>query len=596
MRRIGRFIVACFAILGVVVVAIVGLGMWAALRLQDGENLRPLPNHMILTLDMDRGFRETADADPFGVLTSGGAKPYVLPRVISALDHAASDPKVSGVFATIDQTALGFAVSQEVRAAIERFKASGKPAVVFSESMGESGNGTLAYYLASAFSQIWLQPSGEIALQGFGAEMPYLKGLLDILGVEPQFSGRWEYKSAIEMFTEKGMSAPHRENLGALLDSFSAQVVAGIAQSRKLVPDIVGGLVGKGPFLAQEALSSGLVDQVGYRDQAEDSLDDMIPNDDTDNVDVADYGDSLIEKGTGIAVITGVGEIHGGRAQDPFGRGPGFAADDIAQAIRDAVDDDRVKGILFRVDSPGGSYTASDTIWREVVRARTSGKPVVVSMGDVAASGGYFVGMGADRVVAEPGTITGSIGVFTGKLVMKDLWSKVGVNWDGLLKGENAGMWSANRPFTPAQWDRVNQMLDVIYKDFTTKAADGRHIDMSAMDQLARGRVWSGADAKRLGLVDALGGIDVAKAELRTLLKLEPQAPLRSILFPEPKKPWELVSEMLQDGVSDRVALGHLAAVMQMAEPLLRQMQMFSGVQQDHAQLKMEPLRMDAAQ
>lgn len=596
MRRIGRFIVACFATLGVVVVVVAGLGTWATLRLQEGENLRPLPNHMILSLDMDRGFRQTAGADPLGVLTGGGTKPYALPAVISALDHAATDPKVSGVFATVDQMALGFAGSQEIRAAIERFKASGKPAVVFSESMGESGNGTVAYYLASAFSQIWLQPSGEIALQGFGAEMPYLKGLLDLVGIEPQFSGRWEYKSAIEMFTEKGMSASHRENFGALLDSFSAQVAAGIAQSRKLSPDSAGQLLGKGPFMAQEALSTGLVDQIGYRDQAEDSLDEMIPDDDSDTVDIADYGDSLTEKGVGIAVITGAGEIHGGKAQDPFGSGPGFAADDIAQAFRDAVDDDRVKGILFRVDSPGGSYTASDTVWREVARARASGKPVVVSMGDVAASGGYFVGMAADRVVAEPGTITGSIGVFTGKLVMKDLWSKVGVNWDGLLKGENAGMWSANRPFTPAQWDRVNQMLDVIYKDFTTKAAEGRHIDLAAMDQLARGRVWSGADAKRLGLVDALGGIDVAKAELRLLLKLDAEAPLRSIVFPEPKKPWELVGDMLQGGVSDRVALGRLAVLFQMAEPVLRQMQMLAGVQKDHAQLSMEPLSMEPLQ
>lgn len=587
MRRIGRIIVICFATLGVITAAIFGFGLWAVSRVKEGESLHSLPGRMVLTIDMDRGFRQTAGSNPFGVL-SGEDRPYVLPEALAALDNAAHDPKVKAVLATIGGASLGVAGTQEFMGAVERFKTSGKPAVIFSETMGESGNGTLIYYLASAFSQIWLQPSGEVALQGFGVEAPFLKGMLDWIGIQPQFSGRWEYKSAIEMFTEKGMSPAHRENLGALLDSFTTQVADQIAHARRLDPTVARGLLGKGPFMAQEALSAGLVDRVGYRDQAMDSVDEM--TDKADTVDLMDYAARLEENGTAIAVITGEGEIHRGSAQDPFGNGQDFASDTVSEAIRDAVDDDRVKAILFRVNSPGGSYTASDTVWREVVRARASGKPVVVSMGDVAASGGYFVGMAADRVVAEPGTITGSIGVFTGKLVIKDVWAKLGINWDGLQRGENAGMWSANHPFTPAQWDRVNQMLDVIYKDFTAKAADGRHIDPARMDQLARGRVWSGADAKRLGLVDDLGGMDVAESNIRQLLKLDDQAPLRHIAFPEPRKPWELVGEILGDGVSDHVALGRMSAVLAGVEPLLKRMMLLSKGGEG-AQLRMEPLQ-----
>jgi protease-4 len=587
LRRIGRIILICFATLGVVTALVIGFGIWAVSRVSEGDGLRPLPSSMMLTIDMDRGFRQTADNDPIAVL-SGEDRPYVLSEAVAALDRAAKDDTVKGVFATLGAAKLGMAGTQELMDALDRFKASGKPAVLFADSIGESGNGTLSYYLSTAFGRIWLQPSGEVALQGFGVESPFLKGLFDWIGVQPQFSGRWEYKSAIEMFTEKGMTQPHRENIGALLDSFTDQVSGRIAKARRLDPAVAKGLLGKGPYMADEALRAGLVDQLGYFDQAKDDAASLA--DHAKAVDLAEYGAKHHESsGTAIAVITGEGAIHRDGSFDPFGNGRDFAADVVAGAIRDAVKDSKVKAILFRVDSPGGSYTASDTVWREVVRARAAGKPVVVSMGDVAASGGYFVGMAADRVVAEPGTITGSIGVFTGKLVMKDLWTKLGVDWDGVLKGDNAGMWSANQPFTPAQWDRVNQMLDTIYKDFTTKAAQGRHIDPARMDELARGRVWSGADAKRLGLVDDLGGIDVAEADIRQLLKLDENASLRPIAFPRPRKPWEVVGKMLEDGASDRLALGRMSAAMKMFDPLIRGMERMQAEGQG-AQLRMEPV------
>ncbi|MCR6629813.1 MAG: signal peptide peptidase SppA [Magnetospirillum sp.] len=543
MRRFGRIIVATLAVIGLLFLVGIGLTVWGAIALHDKVG-PSLPRHMVLTLDLENQFKDAPSRDPFATLT--GEDTYVTRQVIEGIDRAARDPRVVGLFATIGQAHLGMARAQEVRDAVARFRASGKPAVLFSETMGEFGNGTVEYYLASAFGQVWLQPSGDVGLTGFLAETPFLRGTLDLLGVEPQFAGRKEYKTAIEVFTEKKYTPANVETLNGLLDAWSSQVVAGVAEGRKLPADKVRALFGKGPFLASEALSAGLVDKLGYRDQA---LDAARGSGEPDEVDVAAYvAHSAKTKGTRVALITGEGAIQRGESDRPFGGEDGFGSDTVAEALRDAVEDDDIKAILFRVDSPGGSYVASDTVWNEVRRARAAGKPVVVSMGNVAASGGYFVAMGADRIVAQPGTITGSIGVFTGKMVLADFWPKLGVSWDEIHRGDNAPMWSPNRPFSPQAWERVNVMLDRIYTDFTNRAAEGRHMPVDKLEPMARGRVWSGAEAKGLGLVDALGGYDVAETQLRELLKLAADAPLEMVAFPEPESPLELLSKLAARG------------------------------------------------
>lgn len=543
MRRLGRILVATLAVVGLLFLVGIGLGIWGLTAMHGGGESR-LPRHMVLTLDLENQFKDAPSRDPFAALT--GEDTYVTRDVVEAIDRAAKDERVVGLFATLGHAEMGIGRAQEVRDAVMRFRAGGKPAVLFAETLGEFGNGTVEYYLASAFGQVWLQPSGDVGLTGFMAESPFLRGTLDLLGVQPEFAGRKEYKTAIEIFTEKKFTPANAETLNALLDQWSAQVVAGIAEGRKLPVDKVRALYGKGPFLASEALSAGLVDKLGYRDQA---LEAAGGDNEPDEVDVADYAAHAPKgKGTRIALITGEGAIQRGESDGGFGSEEGFGSDTIAGALRDAIDDDDVKAILFRVDSPGGSYVASDTVWHEVKRARAAGKPVVVSMGNVAASGGYFVSMGADRIVAQPGTVTGSIGVFTGKMVLADFWPKLGVSWDELHRGDNATMWSPNRPFSPQAWERVNVMLDRIYADFTTKAAEGRRMPVDKLEAYARGRVWTGAEAKSLGLVDALGGYDVAKAQVRELLKLPADAPLDMVAYPEPQSPLEMLSKLASRG------------------------------------------------
>lgn len=561
MRRLGRYFIGFLAIIGLLTVSLVALGIWAAIHFSDkGE--ASLPGSMVLILDLEAQFHEANAANPLARLT--GDRTYALREVVESIDRAVGDERVTGLFATLGHAKMGLAGAQEIRDAVARFKASGKPAVVFAETMGEFGNGTLDYYLASGFGQVWLQPSGDVGLTGFMLESPFVKGTFELLGIQPQFGARHEYKSAIESFTEKGFTDKSKESLNSLLDSFMAQIVAGIAQGRAMPPEKVRALIGN-PLLASEALSAGLVDKLGYRD---DAIASASGTGKPKEVDVRDYaGHAPSASGTKIAVITGTGAIKRGEAEDGFGGDREFASATIAKAFRDAVEDADVKGIVFRIDSPGGSYVASDSVWHEVRRARAAGKPVVASMGNAAASGGYFVAMGADRVIAQPGTITGSIGVFSGKFVMRDFWNKIGISWDEVHRGENAPMWSFNREFSPQAWDRMNTMLDRIYADFTTKAAEGRNIPKDRMDALARGRVWTGADAQRLGLVDKLGGYDVALAEMRGLLKLEAGAPLKLADFPKPG-PLEMLAKTLsgsraeEPGVQALMRLGRVMAPM----------------------------------
>ncbi|MBI5163694.1 MAG: signal peptide peptidase SppA [Magnetospirillum sp.] len=569
MRRLGRIIVTILAVVGLINLLVLGLGVWAAAHFSAKP---PLPRQAVLALDLEAEFSEAPSSDPFERF--GGKKRYIIHRVVEALDRAAVDPEVAGLFATLGDSHVGMAGAQELRDAVQRFRQSGKPALVLAETMGDFGKGTVEMYLASAFGQVWLQPSGDIGLTGFLIETPFVKGTLDLLGVQAQFGARHEYKSAVESFTRTGLSQPSRDNLDALLGSITTQAVAGIAAGRKLEPEKVARLMAAGPFLAAEALSAGLVDKLGYRADALAAL----GTNEKKLVDVADYARHIgAAKGPHFALIAGIGPIDRGKSEGPFADGGSFRSGTVAKAIRDAVEDAEIKGILLRIDSPGGSYVASDTVWHEVKRARAAGKPVVASMGGVAASGGYFAAMAADRVVAQPGTITGSIGVFSGKLVLTELWGKLGVSWDEVRRGDHADIGSANHPFSPAAWERVNAMLDAIYADFVAKAAEGRRLPPERMDALARGRVWSGADAKANGLVDTLGGYPEAVAELRKLAGLADGETVRLVPFPARDRWEELLEGFAGDNV-DAEGVRALLRVGRLLAPLLRHSEA-SGVQ-----------------
>ncbi|MEX0808912.1 MAG: signal peptide peptidase SppA [Dongiaceae bacterium] len=504
LRWIGYVIVGLFATVGaLLVIAVVGTALaWRNLM----GPTEPVPDSAVLQLDMRAGIVET---EPYYVpLISDFDRSLTLHDLVEALHEAADDDRIAGLIVRVNGSGLGLAQIQELRDAVAAFRAGGKRAVAFAETFGETGTGTLDYYLASAFDEVWLQPSGDLDITGILIEQPFMRELLTDLGVVPEFAAREDYKAAVEMFTRDSMSQAHRQNLEQLLHSWMDQIAGDIAGDRVLDNATVQDLIDRAPHGAAAALEAGLVDGLAYSDEIEAAAIEQA-GDGAAIYDLADYA-WLVEPPADalpIALVYGVGPIHLGTGQSGFGGGGDIDADILVDALRKARALDNVAAVILRIDSPGGSYVASDTIWREVERTREAGIPVIVSMGNVAASGGYFIAAPASAIVAERATVTGSIGVVSGKFVLDDLWADIGIDWDVIGFGANAGMYSPNRPFTEPQWQQLNETLDRIYADFLQRVADGRNLDAAAVRASAQGQVWSGEDALERGLIDELGGL-----------------------------------------------------------------------------------------
>ena len=507
-----------------------------------------VPNGCVLEFDLRSVPPETTGFDPLAIITGG--RPMVLRDTVAAIHRAAEDPRVAGLIAHVQLRASPPAAVQELRESIAAFSAV-KPSLAWAETYP----GTMSYYLASAFGEVWMQPSGSLGLIGFASNAMFLRDALDKAGIEAQFVARGEYKSAANLFTEGGFTDAHREAVTRMLESLQEQVWQAVAESRKVDPGALDKWADQAPLLRDDAVASGLVDRIGFRDEAYARIAEMVGVEDVSDPDVDAPPRLYLARYAGaarsrlappvpsvpgrrskptIAVITLDGAIVNGRGGPqflPLGPSP-VGGDTIAAALRAAAADDAVSAIVLRVDSPGGSVTASETIWREVQRARERGKPVVASMGGVAASGGYYVSMAADAIVANPGTITGSIGVITGKLVVRDLKGRLGVGSDTVRTNANADAWSIDAPFTPEQRARREAEADLFYTDFVERAADGRKLSTEAVDDVARGRVWTGADALARGLVDELGGFRTAVRRAKILAGLDEDADIRIASYP----------------------------------------------------------------
>jgi protease-4 len=532
-----------------------------------------VPSGVVLELDLQAMPQETGGFDPLAMLASGG-RPLVLREAVAAIHRAAKDPRVAGLIARVQIPAAATGPVQELRAAITAFS-DVKPSVAWAETYP----GTLSYYLASAFREVWMQPSGTVGLVGFATNAMFLRDALDKAGIEAQFIARGEYKSAANLFTQDRYTDAHREADGRLIESLHGQVWRAVADSRHLEPAEVDALADKAPLLRDDAVTGRLVDRIGFRDEAYARIGELVGapgiSPETGDADSDDGPPRLYlsryartsrptppmpsipgrKTKPKIAVVTLHGPIVSGRGGPqvlPFG-GSSAGGDTIAAALREAAADDDVSAIVLRVDSPGGSVTGSETVWREVNRVRDGGKPVVASMGAVAASGGYYVSMSADAIVANPGTITGSIGVVTGKLVARELKDRLGVGSDSVRTNANADAWSINQPFTDDQHAHVEAEADLFYTDFVQRVAAGRNMAVEAVDAIARGRVWTGADALERGLVDELGGLRTAVKRAKVLAGLEPDAEVRLVSYPGSS-----VMDMLRPKASSQPAAASL--------------------------------------
>ena len=534
---------------------------------------RSVPSKTILEVNLESQMIEDAP-------DSATAR-YMLsdrPRVrdiVDALDRGAKDDRVVGIVATISAVPMGMAEAQEVRDAVLRFRAKKKFAVAYSETFGEFGPGNGSYYVATAFDQIYLQPSGDVGLTGLMIETQFLKGTLDKLGVKFHGDHRYEYKNAFNIYTETQYTAAHKEANSKVMNSWFEQMKNGICEARHIDPAQFASIVDKGPYLGKEALDAKLVDGMAYRDEVYEQVKEK-----------AGSGAELLflpeylyragrphDSGKTVALIYGVGQVMRGKSDfSPVNGSVTMGSETVAGALRAAIDDKDVKAILFRVDSPGGSYVASDTIYREVLRARKAGKPVIVSMGNLAGSGGYFVAMGADKIVAEPGTITASIGVLGGKMFAAGFWNKLGLSHDEIHTSQNATMFTTTHDYNDTEWQRFEAWLDRVYVDFTGKVAEGRHLSKERVLEIAKGRIWTGEDAKAIGLVDELGGFDTAIQLVKKSIQVPDSEDVKLIVYPKRKKLYELLLPRDADNSDSAASMQAMAAMFQSMQPVARRL------------------------
>jgi len=550
-----------------------------------------VPSKAILEVNLERPMVEYVPNAPFVQVMMKDR--LVLRDVVDALDRAGDDSRVAGLVARVGSEQMGMAEVQEIREAVLRFRAKKKFAVAFAETFGEVGPGNKSYYLATAFDHIYLQPSGDIGLTGLMLESPFISGTLQKLGLPFHGDHRYEYKSALNTFTEKKYTPAEREENAAILNSWFTQMQEGICNARGIPKDQWQSLVDHGPYLGKEGLDAKLVDGLAYRDEVYDQAKKKA-GEGAQFLYLTRYLEGAgrpHQSGKTVALIYGVGSVLRGKSNfDALTGGGSMGSDTVTAAFRAAVADKDVKAILFRVDSPGGSYVASDAIWREVAQARKAGKPVIVSMGDLAGSGGYFVAMDADKIVAQPGTITASIGVLGGKFLSSGFWKKIGLSWDQVHDGANASIWTSTMDYTPQEWARFEAWLDRVYADFTTKVADGRHLPKDKVLQIAKGRIWSGADAKNLGLVDELGGFEEAISLVKKSIGVSPSQDVKIVVFPRGKS---LLQSLLagspnnseQEGAATQTRVGILDTV----QPFLKQLQALGVGENEVLRLRVTP-------
>jgi len=506
----------------------------------------PVEEGSIVLLDVGGEYHERA-ADDLVSMVSGDSESSLF-DVLLLIRDTAEDPNVDGLIVRIAGLDTGWGKAQELREALLRFRDSGKPLIAYLEN--EFSGSTLEYYLATAAEEIYVPPAGSALVNGLLAQYVFLGGLWEKLDVDMQVVKIREYKTAGDMLVNKEMSPAHREMADSLLDSIYGQVVRGVAAQREMSEDAVRAAFDRGPASADELIAAGLVDGAKFLDEIEDEL-----GGEAEVLFADDYAlrrkRPEVKTAGRVAIVYGVGPIFtGAGSEGVFDDQEGMASDTISDAFAEIADDDDIDAVVFRVDSPGGSALASDLIWRATQRAKAH-KPVIVSMSDVAGSGGYYVAAGASRIVALPGTFTGSIGVVLSKPNISGLLAKLGVNAQTLQRGNNAALVSMTDSLTGAQLTRVKENMDSVYRRFVARVADGRAMDAAAVDEVGRGRVWTGEQAVEKGLVDQLGGllsaINVAKEEAG----IDPQSRVEIVVYPQESD----VFERFAKAFGSRVAL-----------------------------------------
>ncbi|MFN3352423.1 MAG: signal peptide peptidase SppA [Brevundimonas sp.] len=518
----------------------------------------------VLELDLREGLTDQPPTNPFAAF--GGAELSVL-EVVDALDRAEDDRNVKAVLIRLPEMGMTPAAADEVRQAVRRFRASGKPVIAHSQGFLPVGAVMSSYMVGASASELWMQNTSSFQVTGFAAEEIFLGDAFRRYGVTADFEQRYEYKNAVNVYTENDFTPAHREAMLSWMRSIYDSALANAAADRRQTPAAMRQAIESGPHSAERAVALKLVDKIGQVEEAEAEAKRRAGRN-AQLVSVADYvSNHGLQSGSGsdaVAIVNAEGTILTGRdTGGGFGSGSTIYSDDTAAAIYEAIENDAVKAIVIRVSSPGGSPDASEQILAAVRAAKAAGKPVVVSMGTYATSGGYWISAEASAIVAQPSTLTGSIGVFGGKFVLSEALGRFGVDIRSLaVGGEYADAFSPVRPF---EGDRAGfaSVIDRTYDDFIARVAAGRRLPEARVREIARGRVWTGAQARQLGLVDELGGLHEAIARAKALAEIPADQSVRLIRYPTQKSPFEALSEAFgvsAEGAEALVAVGGVLA------------------------------------
>jgi protease IV len=532
-------------------VAVLGIAVIVSIFRKGEPTIR---DNSLLTLRVSGSLPDYTPDDPFKKFFGGPDQSMT--GLVMQFKKAKVDKRIKAVLLDIDISGLGWGKSEELRDAITDFRTSGKPVYAFME-LGLNKE----YYIASACNKIIVPPPGELFINGLAADVMFFRGTLDKLGIYPDVFQIGKYKSAGDMFTQKQMTDAHREYINALLDDLFGRYVNAIAQARHKTPDEVRALIDDAPYGTAKAKQVGLIDDSMYRDELEKQIKSSLGYKESETfipVRGGDYRDVAPEslglnKGERVAVIYATGDINSGSSANTPSGEQSIGSDTLAKAMNDAAADKTIKAIVLRVDSPGGSGLASDIIWH-AVEAANQKKPVVVSMSDVAASGGYYISVAASKILAEPSSITGSIGVVAGKPVMRGFYDWIGISNEYVLRGKNAGMFRETEKFSDDERAKFEDWIKTTYyQDFIPKVAKGRKKDAQSVDSVGQGRVWTGAQAKDRGLVDEFGGLDRAIDVAKELAKIPADKGVERVILPQPQTFFQQLMNASSDNTSTKI-------------------------------------------
>lgn len=545
-KLLSKSLIYAFALFGLIFILI----LFAVLGMLKPQTpyVAKVPDSAILKIDFDEAFSESNSSDL--MMDFAGIKKQSFYDLIKTINIAAMDSRIKALVGEVHISSLGIAQIQDLRQTIENFKKTGKKAYLYSSGFGALGGGTKEYYLATAFDEIVIAPKSEVGITGIGIEVPFFKNVLEKIGVKADFYSRYQYKTAMDSFTSSQMSEPFYQEMDKLGEGVYTRLVFDMAQKRNIPTQQMEALIDQAPLFSEEALEAKLVDKIMF---GQDFLSQLKTEYKAKFISSQDYAANIVDnakKLPTIAFLVIEGIITDGESSaDALNSEIITGAETVLKQIEDIKKNKNIKAVVVRVNSPGGSYNASNDIWHALEKLKEEKKiPVIVSMGDYAASGGYFVALAGNKIIAEPTTITGSIGVLGGKFVLEDLWKKLDVNWQRMNFGKNAGILSSNTQFSESEKHIFNKSLDMVYSDFTSKVTKARNISEADMDKLARGRVWLGEQALENHLIDAIGGIEVALTTAQAEAKLKPNEKIRIEFYPKEKTLQEKIQQLLQNG------------------------------------------------